>query len=61
MKNADVFLGLSTGNIVTQEMVKSMAKRPVVFALANPEPEISYREAVKKGYNFMGGGNIPKP
>jgi len=47
MKNADVFLGLSTGNIVTQEMVKSMAKRPVVFALANPEPEISYREAME--------------
>ena len=47
MKNADVFLGLSTGNIVTQEMVKSMAKRPIVFALANPEPEISYREAME--------------
>ena len=46
-KNAYVFLGLSTGNIVTQEMVKSMAKRPVVFALANPEPEISYREAME--------------
>jgi malate dehydrogenase (oxaloacetate-decarboxylating)(NADP+) len=42
MKNADVFIGLSVGDVVTQEMVKSMAKNPIVFALANPEPEISY-------------------
>ena len=47
MKNADVFLGLSTGNIVTQEMIKSMARRPIVFALANPDPEISYKEAME--------------
>ncbi len=43
---ADVFLGLSVGNIVSQEMVKSMAKSPIVFALANPKPEIPYDEAV---------------
>lgn len=43
---ADVFLGLSVGNIVSQEMVKSMAKSPIVFALANPNPEIPYDEAV---------------
>ncbi|MDR6342185.1 malate dehydrogenase (oxaloacetate-decarboxylating)(NADP+) [Filimonas zeae] len=42
MKDADVFVGLSVRNVVTQEMVKSMAKNPVVFAMANPEPEISY-------------------
>ena len=46
MKNADVFLGLSVANIVSAEMVKSMAKRPIVFALANPDPEISYKEAM---------------
>ena len=46
MKNADVFLGLSIANIVTTEMVRSMAKRPIVFALANPDPEISYKEAM---------------
>ncbi len=42
MKDADVFVGLSKGNIVTQEMILSMAKRPIVFALANPDPEIPY-------------------
>ena len=45
-KGADVFLGLSKGNLVTKEMVASMAKNPIVFALANPEPEISYRDAM---------------
>lgn len=46
MKDADVFLGLSRGNIVSQSMVQSMAPNPIVFALANPEPEISYTEAI---------------
>ena len=46
MKNADVFLGLSKGNIVSTEMIQSMAKRPIVFALANPDPEIPYKEAM---------------
>ena len=46
MKNADVFLGLSVANIVSAEMLQSMAKRPIVFALANPDPEISYKEAM---------------
>jgi len=45
MKDADVFLGLSVGNVVTPEMVKSMAKNPIVFAMANPDPEISYEDA----------------
>src|SRR3954454_24557307 len=45
MKNADVFLGLSVGNVVTQEMVKSMARNAIVFAMANPDPEISYEDA----------------
>ena len=42
MKGADVFIGLSVGNVVTPEMIKVMAKNPIVFALANPDPEISY-------------------
>lgn len=46
MKDADVFLGLSVGNILTQDMIKSMAKNPIVFAMANPDPEIDYEEAV---------------
>ena len=46
MNKSDVFLGLSMGNVVSAEMVQSMAKNPIVFALANPDPEISYKEAV---------------
>ena len=44
--NADVFVGLSKGNIVSKEMVASMANDPIVFAMANPTPEISYEEAL---------------
>ncbi|MBQ7878318.1 MAG: NADP-dependent malic enzyme [Bacteroidaceae bacterium] len=44
--NADVFLGLSKGNVLTKDMVRSMAKDPIVFALANPVPEISYEDAM---------------
>ncbi len=46
LKGADVFLGLSVAGVLTQDMVRSMAKNPVVFALANPNPEISYEEAM---------------
>lgn len=46
MQNSDVFIGLSKGNVVTPEMLLSMAKDPIVFAMANPEPEISYDLAV---------------
>jgi len=45
MKGADVFLGCSTKGLVTQDMVRSMAQNPVVFAMANPDPEITYQEA----------------
>ena len=45
MKDADVFIGLSVGNCVTPDMVKSMAKNPIVFAMANPDPEISWEDA----------------
>ena len=44
-KKADVFLGLSRAGIVGKEMIKAMAKDPIVFALANPEPEITYKDA----------------
>ncbi|MFZ4770746.1 MAG: NADP-dependent malic enzyme, partial [Ferruginibacter sp.] len=46
MKDADVFLGLSVANVITPEMVKTMAKNPIVFAMANPDPEISYDAAI---------------
>tara|TARA_R110001583_G_scaffold92138_1_gene234455 strand:- start:1624 stop:3912 length:2289 start_codon:yes stop_codon:yes gene_type:complete len=47
MKDADVFIGLSIADIVSPKMLKSMAKDPIVFALANPDPEISYELAIK--------------
>ena len=46
IKGADVFLGLSKGNVLSQDMVRSMANHPIVFALANPVPEISYEDAM---------------
>ena len=47
INGADVFVGLSKGNILTQDMVRSMAANPIVFALANPIPEISYEDAIE--------------
>jgi len=46
IKGADVFLGLSTKNVVSKEMIRSMAKNPIVFAMANPDPEITYEDAM---------------
>jgi malate dehydrogenase (oxaloacetate-decarboxylating)(NADP+) len=46
MKGADVFVGVSVADTVTQDMVKSMAKDPIIFAMANPDPEITYPDAV---------------
>ncbi|MGF1585155.1 MAG: NADP-dependent malic enzyme [Bacteroidales bacterium] len=46
LEGADLFLGLSVGNVVTREMIRSMADNPIVFAMANPTPEISYEDAV---------------
>lgn len=46
MDGADLFAGLSSGGLVSTEMVKAMADRPIIFAMANPDPEISYPEAV---------------
>ena len=45
MKDADVFIGLSKGGVLNADMVKSMAKNPIVFAMANPDPEISWEDA----------------
>ncbi|NHA06041.1 NADP-dependent malic enzyme [Mucilaginibacter sp. HC2] len=47
MKNADVFVGLSAANVVDADMLKSMAKKPIVFAMANPVPEVDYDLAVQ--------------
>lgn len=47
LKNADVFVGLSKANILSQDMIRSMAKDPIVFAMANPDPEISYQAAIE--------------
>jgi len=46
IKGADVFVGLSKGNVLSQDMIRSMADQPIVFALANPVPEISYEDAM---------------
>lgn len=44
IEGADVFIGVARGNLVTQEMIKSMAKKPIIFALSNPDPEISVED-----------------
>jgi len=46
MKDADVFVGLSVANVITPAMIKSMARNPIVFAMANPDPEITYEAAI---------------
>ena len=62
VKDADVFVGLSKGNVLTQDMVKSMAKDPVIFALANPVPEISYEDAMAaRGDVLMSTGRTDYP
>jgi malate dehydrogenase (oxaloacetate-decarboxylating)(NADP+) len=62
MVNADVFLGLSKGGLVSPKMLKSMAPHPVVFALANPDPEIEYDVAIKTREDIiMGTGRSDYP
>ncbi len=53
VKDADVFLGLSVAGVLSQEMVKTMAANPIVFALANPNPEISYEDAMKSREDIL--------
>ncbi len=45
MKGSDIFIGLSKGNVISQDMVRSMSRNPIVFAMANPDPEITWEEA----------------
>ena len=58
---ADVFIGVSVGNIVSQEMIASMNDKAIVFALANPDPEISYDDALKANAYVVGTGRSDFP
>lgn len=62
MKGSDVFIGLSSKNVVSKEMVRSMAKDPIVFAMANPDPEITYEDAMDARKDvFMATGRSDYP
>lgn len=61
IKNKDVFIGVSAPNVVTAEMVKSMASDPIVFAMANPTPEIMPEEAKKGGVRVIATGRSDYP
>jgi malate dehydrogenase (oxaloacetate-decarboxylating) len=61
LQDADVFIGLSTGGIVTEEMIRGMARDPIVFALAVPEPEISPAEARAAGARVVATGRSDFP
>jgi len=61
MAGANVFIGVSQGNLVTPEMVKSMAKEPIIFAMANPIPEIMPDLAIKAGASIVGTGRSDFP
>ena len=61
MKRADLFVGVSAPKVLTKEMVASMKKDAIVFAMANPEPEISYEDAVDAGARVVGTGRSDFP
>ena len=61
MEKADIFIGVSAPNILTQEMVKKMGKDPVIFAMANPEPEIMPELALQAGARIVGTGRSDYP
>lgn len=62
MKGADVFLGLSTKGLVSRDMVRSMSDRPIIFAMANPDPEITYEDAKAANPDcIMGTGRTDYP
>ncbi len=61
LKEADVFIGVSAPRILTQDMVRNMKPDPIVFAMANPEPEISYDDAIAAGVAVMGTGRSDFP
>ena len=61
MKDADIFIGVSMPNLVTEDMVRSMAKDPIVFAMSNPTPEIMPDVAIKAGASVVGTGRSDFP
>jgi malate dehydrogenase (oxaloacetate-decarboxylating) len=61
IKNADVFIGLSKPNVLSVDMVKSMAEKPIIFALANPDPEIKRDDAIKAGAYIIATGRSDYP
>ena len=61
IKDADIFIGVSVGDVVSADMVKSMAEKAVVFALANPRPEIPYEDAKNAGAFIVGTGSSMYP
>ena len=61
LKGADVFVGVSKPNLVTDEMVHSMNNDPIIFAMANPEPEITYQKAKAAGARVVGTGRSDYP
>lgn len=61
LKEADVFIGVSAPGLLTKDMVKGMKNDPIVFAMANPEPEIQYHEAIEAGVAVMGTGRSDYP
>ena len=61
LRGADVFVGVSKPNLVTPEMVKSMAEKPILFPMANPEPEITYDLAKQSGAYIVGTGRSDYP
>jgi len=61
IKGADVFLGVSAPGMVDQEMVKSMARDPIIFAMANPTPEIMPNDAIAAGAKVIGTGRSDFP
>ena len=61
LQGADVFIGVSIGGALKPEMIRTMAKDPIVFAMANPTPEIMYDEAMAAGVKVMGTGRSDFP
>lgn len=61
LRGADVFIGVSAANVLKPWMIQEMAADPIVFAMANPEPEISYAEAIAAGVKVMGTGRSDTP
>jgi malate dehydrogenase (oxaloacetate-decarboxylating) len=61
IKDADVFIGVSVANLLSKEMVKSMADDPIIFAMANPDPEINPNDAKEAGAKVIGTGRSDFP